>query len=126
MKLQTSPATMICTGLCVFCAGVTGIAQVSQNLQSDRAEGGRVKALRTITQHAIAGSCKKVKGGTSFTVGDEVVLDGSGRSPTACFVNRKKEFGFAGYLDGKLQILYVFTPKEVEAKHSELTQEKQQ
>ena len=126
MKLETSPVVLICTGLCVTCAGITGVAQVSQNLQSARAEGGRTKALLTIAQHTLAGSCRKVSGGESFKIGDEIVLDGDGRSSTSCFVNSNGELGFASYLDGKLQILYVFTKKEVQAKRSQILQEARQ
>lgn len=126
MKLQTSPVVLICTGLCVACAGITGVAQVSQNLQSTRAEGGRAKALLTVAQHTIAASCRKVSGGESFKIGDEIVLDGNGRSPTSCFVNNNGELGFASYLDGKLQIMYVFTRTEVQAKRSQILQEPKQ
>lgn len=120
MKIETSPGTLICTGLCVACAAITGVAQVSQDLQSGRAEEGRTKALTVITQHVISDSCMRVSGEGSFKIGDEIGLDGDGKSPTACFVNKKGQLGFAGYLNGKFQVIYVFTPKEVQAKKSQL------
>lgn len=125
MKLETSPGTLICTGLSVACAAITGVAQISQNLQSGRAEEGRVKALTTITQHAVSDSCWSVGGEGSFKIGDEIALDGDGKSPTSCFINKKGQFGFAGYLNGKFQILYVFTPKEIQARKSQLFSKEQ-
>lgn len=125
MKLQTSPVVLICTGLTIVCAAISGVAQVSQNLQSNRATVGRTKALLTVAQHTISASCRPVEA-KSFTIGDEIVLDGDGRSPTSCFVNKNGELGFASYLDGKLQILYVFSKKEVSAKRSQIKQESNQ
>lgn len=117
---ETSYGTALCTALSVGCAAITGVFQVSQNLQSGRAEDGRVKALTTLTQHVASESCWNIEGKGNLKIGDEIVLDGNGKSPTSCFINPKGQYAFGGYLDGTFQIIHVFTLKEVNAKKSQL------
>jgi hypothetical protein len=118
MKLQVSKSPMILTALACTCAAVATVAQVNANMQSDRAEGARRKALRVVAQHVVAESCLEVEG-NDFRLGQKVVLEG-GKSPTACFVNSQGQYAFAGYLDGELQITQVFSQRELDAAKSML------
>ena len=125
MMFQTSSGTALCTALSVGCAAITGVSQIAQNLQSGRSEDGRVKALTTITQHVVSDACWNINGQGSFKIGDEIELEGSGKSPTSCFINRRGQYAFGAYLNGTFQIIHVFTLKEVNAKKSQLLSKEQ-
>lgn len=120
MKLQISKNPLYLTAIAIAAATIATTAQISQNIASNRAEAARSKALRVIAQHNMADSCWQIQDSEPLRIGDELSIGGTGsRTPTACF-KAKYQYGFASYLNGKLQITQVFSEREVEAAKSML------
>lgn len=116
MQLKTSSFNIVLTGITVACAAIAVISQTSVQLSSSRNQETRTKNLTTIAQHVISQSCWEVEA-DQFTIGEPVIV--KGLSPTSCFFNNKtNQYGYAAYLNGKLQITHVFSWKEVEAQKS--------
>lgn len=122
MEFKTSRKVYGFTAIAVACAGLGGIAQVSQNLSSGQAEAGRNKHLTVVAQHRLSNTCRQLEGG-QFQVG-ELIEEEGGQTPTACYKNDVGEFAFAAYEGGKLKIFRVYSTKEVQARISELKGEK--
>lgn len=93
----------------------------------------RSSALSIVAKQAAVNGCLQVPNpkNTLLKIGEPITLpgDNEGRSPSSCIRLVKKvgngdaeqfgngdaeQFGYLAYLNGKLQIVYVFTPKEIQ------------
>lgn len=122
MEFKTSKKVYGFTAIAIACAGLGGMAQISQNLSSSQAEAGRSKQLTVVSQHKLSNTCRPLNGG-QFQIGEQIQEEG-GQSPTACYKNEIGEFAFAAYQGGKLTIVRVYSDKEVQARLSEMKGEK--
>lgn len=120
MKLKLSNNPIYLSAVAVACAAVATTAQVSANLNSERSESARQKALRVTTQHFLADSCWQIQGDEPLRIGDRIDIGNpSAKTPTACF-RGNGQYGFAAYVNNQLQITQVFSVKEIQAAKSQL------
>ena len=126
MKLVTSKNPVYLSAIAIGCAAIATTAKISANLNSERSESARQKALRVTAQHVIADTCWVIQGSQPpLKIGDRIDIGSiSARTPTACFRNNA-QYGYAAYLNGQLQITQVFSKRELEAAKSMLKKEKQ-
>ncbi len=112
--MELKPYTAL-AGICVVCALTSGGFSIAKNQASTNASQARTQALGQITNYRRANSCWGLKGNTPLVIGKEITLPTKGKSPTACFYQPlTQQYAYAGYLNGRLQTLYVFTAIEVD------------
>jgi hypothetical protein len=111
--MELKPYTIF-SGICLSCAVITAGFAVARNQASVNANQARTAALSQITKYQAANNCWEVEGNSPVLIGNEIDISNEGKSPTACFFDTNSQrYIFAGYLNGKLQALYIFTPTEV-------------
>jgi hypothetical protein len=104
----------IFSAVCLSCALITGGFGVARNQAATNANSARTEALRQITNYRLADSCWELEANAPLTIGTVVKLPTKGKSPTQCFKDPFNEtYAYVGYLNGRLQVLYVFTQTEV-------------
>ena len=124
MKLTTSKNPVYLSAIAIVCAAIATTAQVSANLNSERKESARQKALRVTAQHVIADTCWFIQGSQPLRIGDRLDIGNpSARTPTACFQGNG-QYGFAAYINNQLQITHVFSNREIQAAKSQLLDSK--
>lgn len=124
MKLKMSNNPIYLGAIAVACAGIATTAKISANLNSERSELARQKALRTTAQHVLADTCWQLAGNEPLRIGDRIDIGSmTARSPTACFKG-SGQYGFAAYINSQLQITQVFSAREIQAAKSLLLEPK--
>ena len=124
MKLKTSNNPIYLSAIAIACAAVATTAQISANIASDRAQSTRSKALKVTAQHDIADTCWTLQGASPLKIGDRIDIGStSSKTPTACFKGNR-QYGFAAYINGQLQVTHVFSGKEIQAAKSVLKEQK--
>jgi hypothetical protein len=96
---------------------VSVTAAVIQNrVTSDNAIAARAKGLQTLAQHLKADTCWKSESEQPFKLGDPVDVPGSfdGKLPTGCiYAPKVQQFLQVGYFNGELQVLQVYSRREM-------------
>jgi hypothetical protein len=111
--VELKPYTIF-SGICLLCAVITAGFAVARNQASVNANQARTAALSQITKYRAANNCWEVEGTNPVLIGNEIDIPNEGKSPTACFFDTNSQrYIFAGYLNGRLQALYIFTKTEV-------------
>lgn len=124
MKLKTSNNPIYLSAIAITCAAIATTAQVSANITSDRAQTARSKALKVTAQHDIADTCWTLEGTEPLKIGDRIDIGStSSKTPTACFKGNR-QYGFAAYINGQLQVTHVFSTREIQASSSALKEKK--
>lgn len=103
--------------------GVVAYFQISKNVSSTAAVTARQSALTNIAKHVLSDSCWNYPADEKLKIGDAIATKGSatGKLPTSCVYSPKTgQFIEAGYLNNELQVLRIFSLKEVQASKSQL------
>lgn len=121
MKLTPCYTKFLSWALLAGCATLSMSAYLARNLSSTQAQVSRSAALETIAKHKMVKNCLPVE--DEILIGNEILLNGEGKSPTSCFSDPSGRVGYAAYLNNKLQVQYTFTPTEVNSKISAIKKE---
>ena len=101
--------------------GLVTCANVNKNVSSQNASTSRNTALMNITKHVLSDTCLITNQDIFFKIGDSVVTQGSetGKLATSCIYSKKsRQFLEVAYLDQELEVIRVFSRKEVQAAKS--------
>lgn len=99
------------------CLGYVTCSQVWSNVTSQTQQQTRVRDLALIARHVRSETCWFNRSKLPFKLNDSIDVAGSedGKLPTSCiYAPVAKQYLKVGYLDGQLQVLQVFSPKEVQ------------
>jgi hypothetical protein len=116
MKLAPSYTKHISFCVLAGCAALSLSAQLAQNLRSTRAQTNRSAALETVAKHSLVNNCMTVS--EPLLIGDVVQLEGNGKSPTSCVIDKNQRIGYVAYLNNELQVMYMYTRKELNSQVS--------
>lgn len=101
--------------------GLVTCANVNKNVSSQNASSSRNTALVNITKHVLSDTCLITNQDIFFKIGDSVVTEGSstGKLATSCiYAKKSKQFLEVAYLDQELEVIRIFSRKEVQAAKS--------
>lgn len=104
--------------------GVVGGLQIKRNVTSQTATTARQQAVLNIAKHVLSDSCWNYKADYRLKIGDPIITRGTetGKIPTSCIYSPKtQQFAEVGYLNSELQVIRIFSIKEVQSAKSQLT-----
>ncbi|MGB3652087.1 MAG: hypothetical protein WBA41_12860 [Rivularia sp. (in: cyanobacteria)] len=104
--------------------GVVGGLQINKNVSSKTAVTARQQAVLNIAKHVLSDSCWNYPADYRLKIGDPIITRGTetGKIPTSCIYSpNTKQFAEVGYLNSELQVIRVFSIKEVQNAKSQLT-----
>lgn len=104
--------------------GVVGGLQINKNVSSKTAVTARQQAVLNIAKHVLSDSCWNYPAYYRLKIGDPIITRGTetGKIPTSCIYSpNTKQFAEVGYLNSELQVIRVFSIKEVQNAKSQLT-----
>ena len=104
--------------------GVVGGLQIKSNVTSKTATTARQHAVLNIAKHVLSDSSRNYKADYRLKIGDPIITRGTetGKIPTSCIYSPKtQQFAEVGYLNSELQVIRIFSIKEVQSAKSQLT-----
>ena len=115
------------TAICIFVAVVALGLHFTERGNSQKAVSARSRALENIAKHVNSESCWIDRSDTPFKIGDPLITRGSetGRIPTSCVIAPNAgQFLEVAYKNSELQVIRVFSNKEINAAKSQLGRNK--
>lgn len=111
--MKIKPYT-VSASICLACALIAVGFGVAKKQSSINNQSARMSALQDINNYRDADNCWNVKLDYPLMIGT-VINTPPGQIPTACFYHQPSGlYGYAAYLNGKLQVIRVFTQTEVD------------
>lgn len=115
--MRYTPIIAVATAVNISCLGYVFANSIWANVNSQAQQQTRVRDLALIARHVKSETCWFSKNNTPFKLHDAINVAGSedGTIPTSCiYAIATKQYLKVGYLNGKLQVLQVFSPKELQ------------
>jgi hypothetical protein len=121
MRFKSDRFTIPCLAVNIFALLAVSVGVISNRVTSDTALTKRLKGLEIVSDHVQSKTCWKLSGTDPLKIGDIIEPAGSelGKIPTSCVYSKKsKQFLHVGYLDQELQVLHIYSIKEVQSQIS--------
>jgi hypothetical protein len=121
-------STALCIGLAIISIGASGFIHKNQELVKTKEEqesayrnSERDKALTIVAKEYLVDKCVTDPGTTHFVIGHPIRPMKIGKIPYSCAMTPDaKQYGYIAEENGNLQLLYVFSQKELTNKLSTL------
>ena len=123
LSLQIWGTTLISVG----CSVVALVLVFSKESVSHQQLTARQKALVNITKHVKSETCWTDNSDVAYKIGDPLITPGSetGKIPTSCVIAPKvNQYLEVAYKDSELQVIRIYSGKEVNAQLSQLRKKK--
>jgi hypothetical protein len=126
MKFSLSPLIFLGVGVNSLVLLFVASNTISARLSSKNQLSARQQGLVKVANNYMADSCWVSRQEQPYKIGDAVETDGTllGKLPTSCIKSVKtRQLLHVMYLDGRLQVIHVFTPTELQNQISAIKKE---